>query len=349
MKKTLPIFYRENYLEQSSGKANAKKIIALIVEKNDNYSPCAYIRIILPSLNKYRYERVVLVSIDVDELIHYRPDEIITHRIAIKKDKIKLFFESIRKYNIPFIYDLDDDLLEIPYSEHPESKFYSIYTDLIKALIINAKTVTVSTEVLKRKLDKFRIDVSVVKNYLSSQLWGATTLDPFSTNNKFNVLYMGTNTHHNDFGLVKEAFKNLKKNHKDIVLNIIGITDCRKTEGVINFIEIPPKAKDSYPLFVSWLKSLGKFDLAIAPLIENTFNSSKSDIKYIEYTALGMAVIASDVEPFKSSIQNRINGILVKNETKYWINEIVDCYSNSILRINLLTEAKKLMFSRIIS
>jgi hypothetical protein len=45
------------------------------------------------------------------------------------------------------------------------------------------------------------------------------------------------------------------------------------------------------------------FDLGIAPLVDNAFNRLKSDIKVLEYTAMGLPVVASSVEPYSDADQ----------------------------------------------
>jgi len=41
------------------------------------------------------------------------------------------------------------------------------------------------------------------------------------------------------------------------------------------------------------------FDIGLAPLRDNHFNRGKSNLRWLEYSALKIPTIASDVEPFK--------------------------------------------------
>ena len=45
-----------------------------------------------------------------------------------------------------------------------------------------------------------------------------------------------------------------------------------------------------------------KCDIFIAPLLDNLFNRCKSQIKFLEYSVLGVAGVFSRLEPYKSVI-----------------------------------------------
>ncbi|MFI5427830.1 hypothetical protein [Aeromicrobium sp. UC242_57] len=59
----------------------------------------------------------------------------------------------------------------------------------------------------------------------------------------------------------------------------------------------PPAA--SYPSFVPWLVSTGPYDIGLSPLVDSAFNRCKSDIKCLDYLALGALPLVSDVEPYQ--------------------------------------------------
>ena len=164
-------FYIDEYLKFPPITSAPKQKIGLILEKNHNFSPCAYIRIILPYFNKYRAEKVILQAIDVDDLIIFQPNLIVLHRLAIKDGKLLLFISGIKKYNIKYIYDIDDDLIGISNSNHVESNYYTNYQNEIIYLLTNASLVTVSTENLKNKFSHYNKNIILIKNYLLGELW----------------------------------------------------------------------------------------------------------------------------------------------------------------------------------
>ncbi len=59
-----------------------------------------------------------------------------------------------------------------------------------------------------------------------------------------------------------------------------------------------------------------EIDIAVAPLLDNTFNRGKSDIKWKESTRAGAVVVATDLEPYKGIPKECIR--LVSNDTDSW-------------------------------
>jgi glycosyltransferase involved in cell wall biosynthesis len=49
-----------------------------------------------------------------------------------------------------------------------------------------------------------------------------------------------------------------------------------------------------------------RLDAAVAPLIDHPFNRAKSALKLYEYGALGLPVVASDIEPYRDSPATRV-------------------------------------------
>lgn len=63
------------------------------------------------------------------------------------------------------------------------------------------------------------------------------------------------------------------------------------------------------------------FDIGLAPLEDTLFTRSKSYIKALEYGALGIPVIASDVGPYREYVEDGVTGFLVSKESE-WIDRI---------------------------
>ena len=77
------------------------------------------------------------------------------------------------------------------------------------------------------------------------------------------------------------------------------------------------RTMDKYP---KWLASLGLW-VGMAPLIDSAFNRAKSNLRWLEYSALGIPTVASPVEPFSKSILDGKTGILA-DDTEDWVRAI---------------------------
>lgn len=73
------------------------------------------------------------------------------------------------------------------------------------------------------------------------------------------------------------------------------------------------------------------FDIGLAPLADNPFARSKSPIKAIEYNSMGIPVIASDVEPYRSYVKDGENGFLIKYDHD-WLKRLSELASDERLR-----------------
>jgi glycosyltransferase involved in cell wall biosynthesis len=56
----------------------------------------------------------------------------------------------------------------------------------------------------------------------------------------------------------------------------------------------------------------------VAPLLDTPFNRTKSAIKTMDYAALGLAILASDVPAYQGSLADGPAGRLVRNDAGAW-------------------------------
>lgn len=64
----------------------------------------------------------------------------------------------------------------------------------------------------------------------------------------------------------------------------------------------------------AYLRGL-RMGVGLAPLADVRFNRAKSDLRFVEYAALGVCVVASDVGPYAGSIRHGETGVLVGDRT----------------------------------
>jgi glycosyltransferase involved in cell wall biosynthesis len=69
-----------------------------------------------------------------------------------------------------------------------------------------------------------------------------------------------------------------------------------------------------YPATLRYLN----FDIGIAPVTDSHFNQSKSNIKWLEYSALGVPSVCSKVYPYATSIEHGVTGFLASNDDEWY-------------------------------
>src|SRR5262249_13670992 len=100
-----------------------------------------------------------------------------------------------------------------------------------------------------------------------------------------------------------------------------------------------------YPNFVRWMKRNIWWDLAIAPLQDNPFTRCKSDIKFLDYSALGIAGVYSRVQPYEQTVRHLETGYLTDNSADAWVEALDQLLSNDSLRHSLADRAREYVLS----
>jgi len=207
------------------------------------------------------------------------------------------------------VYELDDDLWNVDPANEKAYYFFaknSVRLNMIRN-IQAADAVTVSTPELAEMVQHQtgHKNIHVVPNAVPAWL-----LDHEAEKNH-HVGWGGSPTHHGDFMLVRRHLAKFLQCNKDAKFHTIGM-DYGK------WMKLP----ESQCHFTKWVPTPEEFFKAIdyrvgiAPLADNTFNSAKSDIKFLELAALGIPTIASDVAPYRS-IRHEDTGILIRQEHEW--------------------------------
>lgn len=91
--------------------------------------------------------------------------------------------------------------------------------------------------------------------------------------------------------------------------------------------------------YTQWMAKNFISDIGIAPLDENGFNNAKSELKWCEYSMLGMPTIASKFGPYKRAIRHGVDGLLC-GTTRSWENALESLIESPRLRNDLARAAR---------
>ena len=83
----------------------------------------------------------------------------------------------------------------------------------------------------------------------------------------------------------------------------------------------------SWPDYLAWSSS-EKRDISLAPLMAGQFNAARGPTKFFDYTRMQAAGIYSNVAPYKGFINDGIDGLLLENEPKHWVEAILALVSD---------------------
>lgn len=327
-----------------------KQIVGLLIKGKGKYIASTYIRL-LAAFNNFKndsFEFYIIDDLEIDKFVKDLKNEnlmldiVIAQRDVIDINVSRLLVEKCNLYGIRLIYEIDDDLVNIDTTQ-PDFKRYEEKINVVRYLAENATCITVTTDSLKASLSGFNGNIEILPNVLTDS-WNLDESYEVRDGQTIKIGYMGTTTHANDLKLIEEAIKNIQaSSDKDIVFEMVGGTDS-SFDGMSR-VNVPFD-KRHYPDFVEWLQNAIKWDIAIAPLVENNhINQAKSELKYLEYTALNVPGIYSDVGPYSKCISHEDNGLLIKNNSvKEWEINMKKLIESKELREKILKNSKEDIF-----
>jgi hypothetical protein len=241
---------------------------------------------------------------------------IVVQRTAIAHlDDAKQLVTYVQENNIKLFVDTDDAFGELD-KNHPQYDFQKERVDALNYIITNTDEVWFSTEQLQKLYDVS--NSKVIRNTLDSKIWPklqSKSITPPAAKSPLRAVYMGTVTHNEDFEMIIPALDRLHQEMPgEFKLYVIGVA---AKLGEKPWIEILKPYSALYPDFVAWFSKLPQFDIGLSPLVDNSFNKSKSDIKCLDYIANGIKPVVSDVTAYKNAeLDEHI--VRVSNTTEDW-------------------------------
>lgn len=275
---------------------------------------CGTIRVIHPYLllNHYKQKGIQIhtqyMSNFVFEPEFYKNFTFCQFQRSATENHFKLFahFKQTiqKKVNIPLIYEIDDMLIDIP-SYNYASEYYSKNEDWVKKCMSICDGMVVSTSVLKERYSEYCKNITIVPNHLPKFIWGDVypAHEYYEEGTKIKILWSGSQNHFShtqltpgstggDFG--RELLNFIRKTTDKYDWYFVGAIPQELNDIKPKLCHVPWKYIFEYPKCVKDIEP----DIAIAPLIDNSFNACKSNIKMLEFTAMGAAGVYSDVEPY---------------------------------------------------
>jgi len=207
-------------------------------------------------------------------------------------------------------------------------------TEAAKECLKIADAVTVTTPELAEYYSQFNKNVIVLPNCIDLSVWKPVRIEKDAT---IRLTWHGGCSHYQDLVEIKPVFESLVKKNKDLKLQICG----QEFSGI--FKNIPKKQYE----FHSWVPTLAhpykqallNNDIAVIPLKDDLFNTCKSAIKWVEYSALEIPCVVRNIPPYSKVIVQGVNGFLYNNnkECEAMIQRLID---NPALRRRIGKQAR---------
>jgi glycosyltransferase involved in cell wall biosynthesis len=270
-------------------------------------------------------------------------DVLFIERTAVPPCRVREVVERANSIGTSIILDLDDNLVDRDVFSGAEKEYWLEFVDAVRVLAASATAVTVSTEALGRAVGRYAEQVLVIPNALDERLWfapGTTGVERRRFEQGLQLLYMGTRTHEADLDMFKPIMERVwSEVDKKAQLNVIGGEPDRGEAEWYRRVPVP-KGCSNYPQFVQWLRSVSsKFDVGVAPLAETEFNKYKSDLKFLEYSALGLPGVYSRSPAYSQSVVQERTGLLAGEESS-WVDQLKALERDAELRRRIAERAR---------
>ena len=175
-----------------------------------------------------------------------------------------------------------------------------------------------------------------IENYQPSEILNTTIC----------IGWIGNGKHYQDdlIQLLKKPLTTLSQRHS-LKFKLIGACNVPELYSTFNNIE---NLEISFISSIDWADQravsyeLSEIDIGLYPLLDNNFNEFKCGFKALEYMALKIPVVSSEVSINKKIVVNNVNGYLV-NTSKEWIEVLEKLISSKNLRDTLGENGRNLV------
>lgn len=336
-------FYRSGPYGSNRPATRRKPLLATYetAHATRQFDACAYIRMRLPLRHPEIARDYAVETLSASVAFDRSIDAVVVQRTAIANPRLaEHVVVETRRRGIPLVFETDDDLFGIS-EDHPEYREYLAVTEPARMIAAAADLVTTSTPLLADRLRAVNERVAVIPNAIDERLWFAPDGEGVEDAGVLRILAMGTASHENDLRLLQRPLERLRARYgRSVELEVVGMT-AQDEEDWFTVLPIPLGIRESYPLFVRWLRAhAGRWAFAAAPLIDTPFNASKSTLKYLDYGALGLAGIYSVVPPYDELRDAGAPALFAENDDDAWTAALERLVENAAERLELSIAAR---------
>ena len=244
-------------------------------------------------------------------------------------------------FNMPVVMDTDDNVRHVRPSNpgyqgyHPGSEA-EMWSKIAFSKVFNA--ITVSTKELQEFHSKEHSRIHILPNSLDLSAYKKLRK---KNDGKIRIMFNGSSSHSESINIIKKPVTDIMKKYPQVIFQtpkafkflFERMNLDKEIMDRIEFMEWIPLKK--------WSTELAKrrVDIGLAPLTDNLFNRAKSNLRWLEFSALKVPVICSPVKAYEN-VEHMKTGLLAY-EAENWYNYIETLINDEQLRKKLSENAYK--------
>ena len=218
---------------------------------------------------------------------------------------LELFEDMRQRHQKPFLMEIDDYVADVPTANEAFEQYKPGGTrfKVTSAQLRQSDGLIVSTPYLAQQYQDINEHIYIVPNSIDLKEWNVRSP---KRSDRIRIGWIGGGTHTPDLEIVAPVIRELTEKYKNVWFYCIhGCPQVYKEMPKVYWthkwatINLYPRHLASY-----------RFDIGIAPLVDNNFNRGKSNLRWLEYSALKVPTVASPLPDFERVIRSGDNGFL---------------------------------------
>ncbi|MBL8146977.1 MAG: glycosyltransferase [Anaerolineae bacterium] len=253
----------------------------------------------------------------------------------------RAIFGFAQSLGIPWLYDLDDNLWEVPAGQaHSAYHNHPVRQEMLEWMLRNAQRVRVHSPRLREIVAPFNSSITLARAAVDWSLVPDTL--PELSPGLVHIVYPTSRS------AGDPLFDQMRSDLVELVnlpdmplrLHIMGADpgDLKRHPKVVF-----RRFDDNYSLWFSEFTRFG-YAIGLAPILRDAHHDSKTDTKFRDYAAAGAAGIYQDSPVYWPSVKDGETGLLVSGEPGSWVAAIRRLIDNPALietiRHNAVTLAR---------
>lgn len=283
-----------------------------------------------------------IVRHDIECLV--RAADVVVWQPVHYGNTLDFFNEMRQRYGKYTVVETDDNYVDVPTWNEAQRSYGpgSPARQISLECLSQADAVVTTTPHLKETYLKFNENIHVIQNSLDfvgdGQFigWDRASV---RRHKGIRIGWIGGRCHHEDLMMIAPALRKILEENPEVTLCLVNSALQRSCE----FLGIPyplaglpnvQYADRSVPInrYANFMASFG-FDIGLAPLVDCNFNRSKSNLRWLENSALKIPIVASRISHFAQTVEHGKTGLLVPgNDLKTWKSHIESLIKDEDLR-----------------
>ena len=227
------------------------------------------------------------------------------------------------RVNLPklgIVHMLDDLFGNLPGKHHLHNYHKREGNTRLRRALELSDRLVVTTEPLREYYQAFVPETRVIPNSLVETTWFDLPVTRRERRGKLRVGWAGAQQHLGDLDMIQTVVAHFSTQVDWVFMGMCPPSIQPHVKEVHPFVSI-----DVYPQTLANLD----LDIAIAPLEDNPFNACKSNLRLLEYGAMGWPVVCSDVYPFRTDNPPVSR---VPNDLDAWVAALNALIGDEVLR-----------------